>query len=171
LDDEVGYQHLDVYFQREAAKQQLADQSGIADDELLGRLVDFGFTIETLPALQLAPIAFVAWASTTVTEQESQAAITAIYETDLFHRPAAVAQIQGWLDEHPTQALWDLWQDFTVEHLLQLTASEQTLMAERLLRQATQVALASGGFAGLGSVCFAENRILQQIRTVFYDSK
>ncbi len=171
LDDEVGFAHLDAYFQREAAKQLLADQCDVADDKLLGRLVDFGFTVETLPALQLAPIAFMAWASTSVTEEESKAIVSAMYETDLFKHPTAVAVIQNWVDQQPTEELWDLWRDFTNESLSQLTILEQDSMAQRLLRQATQIALASGGFAGLGSVCAAENEILDRIRSVFYERR
>ncbi|MGB7346983.1 MAG: hypothetical protein WBD20_22355 [Pirellulaceae bacterium] len=168
LDEEVGYQQLDAYLQRERYKKELAGLARIDDDALVGRLVDAGFSANTLPALPLAPIAFVAWASNSVSERESQAVIASIFESQLYRRPAAAARVQSWLDQRPTQALWQLWVDYTKKRLECASIKQRKIAGARLLRQATQVALASGGFMGLGSVCAAENEVLESIRNVFH---
>ncbi len=168
LDEQQAYDAVDAYYKREGAMRAIAEVAFIDDDALLGRLLDAGFTPKTLPALQLSPIAFVAWASDSVTEAECQAAVAAICETHLFNHPAAAAKVQTWLDIRPTQALWDLWVDYTECRISQSPTILQQTMARQLLRQATQVAIASGGFMGFGGICKAESKLLDEIRNVFY---
>ncbi len=40
-------------------------------------------------------------------------------------------------------------------------------LGEQLLRQATAVALSSGGFLGIGKICAAEQVVLDGIRNVY----
>jgi hypothetical protein len=167
LDEPTAYRILDAYFEREAEKQVLSDSSGVSDDDVLTTLVDLGFTPETLPALQLAPIAFIAWASETVSDQECRAAVASTYESRLHQIPKALGRFQSWLDIRPDRALWDLWITFTERQLEKTPQSTRNVMGERLLRQATSVAIASGGFLGMGKVCSAEQAILDMIRKVY----
>ncbi len=168
LDEQVGYQELDAYFEREAAKQRLADASRIDDEDLLDRLLEFGFTPLTLPALQLAPIAFVAWASESVSNEECQAAVASIYEAHLFDRPAAAAQVQKWLDRRPSETLWELWEDVTTYRLSRSPRIFRQTMGDQLLRQAKAVAIASGGWLGFGKVCEEEREVIDAIHRVFF---
>lgn len=168
FDEQTVLRLLDTNFEREADKQALADFARIDDDEMLSALVDAGFTPATLPALQLAPIAFIAWASSSVSDKECEAAVSSIYETRLHEFPSAMGRVQSWLERRPDQALWDLWIAFTA---LRLSGSPRFVgqpMGRQLLRHATQVALASGGIWGFGSVCAAENVVLEDIRNVYY---
>lgn len=158
---------LDTYMAREADKKSLADFARIDDDELLGDLVDAGFTPATLPALQLAPIAFVAWASQYVTEEECQSAVATIYESRLHEFPAAMSRMQSWLDMRPDQNLWDLWFAFTRCRLERTEVKMRITMGNQLLRQATAVVLASGGFLGIGRICPGEQWILDGIQSAF----
>ncbi len=167
LSGENGYQQMDAYFEREADKQALADFARIDDDDVLNRLVDAGFTPATLPALQLAPIAFVAWASNSVSDEERRAAVSSIYEARLYEFPAAMCQAQSWLDIRPDQALWDLWVAFTEARLKRTPRAMQNMLGDQLLRQAKAVARASGGFMGLGRICAAEQVVLDGIGNVF----
>lgn len=168
LCEEVVYEQVDAYYERETAKRELAEVAHIDDDKLLGRLVDAGFTPKTFPALKLAPIAFVAWASESVTDKESHAVVMAIYEGHLHEHPSAAARMQSWLDVRPTQELWDLWGDFTKHRLNQSPQSFRQTMGLQLLRRATKVAIASGGFLGFGGICKAENAVLQAIRDIYF---
>ncbi len=158
---------LDAYFQREADKRALAAFAFIDDHDLLETLVNAGFTPDTLPALQLAPIAFVVWASDSVTDEESQAAVSSIYETLLYESPMAIGRVQYWIDVRPNQNLWELWVAFTTYRLAQTPPAIRKLVGEQLLRQATEVALASGGFMGIGKICAAEQAVLDGIRNVY----
>ena len=166
-DDRIGNQRLDAYFERQAAKEALAYFADIDDDHILDRLVDAGFTPATLPALQLAPLAFVAWASDSVSDAECQAAVWSIHETRLHDFPAAMCRVQSWLDVRPDHGLWDLWVAYTRCRLEQTPMFIRKMKGDQLLRQATSVALASGGFLGFGKICDAEQVVLNGIRNVF----
>lgn len=158
---------LDAYFEREAKKRALAEFACIKDNDLLEALVDADFTPMTLPALQLAPIAFVAWASESVTDEENQTAISSIFELRLYEYPMAVGRVQSWMDHRPTQDLWELWVTYTKYRLSRFSPAVRKQLGEQLLRQAKRVALASGGFIGLGKICSAEQLVLNKIRNVF----
>lgn len=158
---------LDAYSDREAQKQALSSSACIDDHDLLEALVNARFTLATLPALQLAPIAFVAWASESVTDEESQAAVSSFYESLLFDSPMAVGRVQHWIDVRPTQGLWELWVLFTEYQLGKTSPAARKTLGEQLLRQATSVAIASGGFIGIGKICAAEQVILDSIRDIY----
>ncbi|MGB7328956.1 MAG: hypothetical protein WBD31_29015 [Rubripirellula sp.] len=167
LDEPTAYEQLDAYFEREFHRRSLRQAAGIDDGELLDRLVDAGFTSDTVPALQLAPIALIAWASDSVSDEESQAAVWSIYENRLFSHPAAASRVQSWIDVRPDESLWGLWQDYTECRLQSLPSVVRQLVGKQLLQQASDVALASGGFLGVGKICAAEQAILDTIRSVY----
>ncbi|MFK8111902.1 MAG: hypothetical protein AB8B91_06855 [Rubripirellula sp.] len=167
LDESTAYEQLDAYFEREAAKRALAEAAGIDNVRVIDALMEAGFRPETLTALQLAPIAFAAWASDSVTDAESRAAVSSIYEYRLLKHPAAACCVQSWLDVRPDQQLWDLWVRYTQCRLQDTPAIERRVVGKQLLEQATAVALASGGFLGIGKICAAEQVVLDGIQNVY----
>lgn len=167
LDETEAYERLDAFFVREAARRALTKTSGIDDVDLLDALIDAGFDEETLPALQLVPIAFAAWASDSVTDQESRAAVWSIYEFRLFEFPEAASRVQRWLDVRPGQELWDLWLAFTQCRLENTPDTIRQISGNQLLEQATAVAIASGGMVGIGTICAAEQDVLDGIRNAY----
>jgi len=167
LDEPTAYETLDAYFEREADRLELASVAGIDDDDVLDALMAAGFTADTLPALELAPIAFAAWASNVVTDEESQAAIWSMHESRLFEHPGASSIVQTWLDIRPERELWALWVSYTKCRLQNLRPATRRTIGRQLLDQATSVALASGGFLGIGKVCGAEQAVLDGICNVY----
>ena len=152
---------------RERILEELSDVIHV-DDHLLDRLVDAGFSVETIAALPLAPIAFMAWASDRVTDEERQSAVSTIYSANLHGQPAAAALVQTWLDVRPSSELSDLWEDFTRCQLARAPRVLRETLGRHLLEQATKVAMASGGLLGIGAVCKAEGKVLQAIRDVYF---
>lgn len=167
LDESTGYQRLDEYLEQEVQRFALAQAAEIDNDELLDALIEAGFTSKNIAALHLAPIALVAWASDAVTDRESQAAVWSIHEHQLFHLPGAASQVQWWLDVRPGLELLDLWEDYTQYRLQRTPDVVRKIVGKRLLHQATSVALASGGFMGMGKICAAEQSILHSIGDVY----
>jgi len=167
LDRQNPQKILDSFFEREKTMQSLAKYTEIDDEILLSRLIDAGFDPTTLPALRLVPLAFMAWASDSVTEAEGQAAVWSMFESQLLQNRAAASRMQTWLDLRPEQDLWDLWVEYTRYTLDGVPASVRERMCSDLLHQATAIAMSSGGFLGVGSVCRAERVILDGIRRVF----
>ncbi|MGB7328883.1 MAG: hypothetical protein WBD31_28650 [Rubripirellula sp.] len=166
LDEPTAYKQLDAYFER-TYREALCEAAGIDDEALIDALIDAGFSPETIPALQLVPIAFAAWASGSVTDEECQAAVWSIYESRLLEQPVAASRVQNWIDVRPGQELWDLWVEYTECRLLKMPPIIRQLVGKQLLEQATAVALASGGYFGIGKVCAAEQTILDAIAEIY----
>lgn len=167
LDEQTAYSHLDSYFERLADHRSFGDRVGIKDAELVEDLIEAGFTLANLKALHLAPIAFVAWASEVVTDEECRAAVWSFNENRLFEHPLAVSLMQSWLDTRPNQSLWDLWVRYTEYHLDKTPSVARVAIGKQLLEQSTSVALASGGWLGMGKICSAERAVLDEIRRVY----
>jgi len=148
---------------RERALQEIASVSGIDDIDLAVRLHEAGFGPESLSALSLAPIVVIAWGSGEVTDHESRAAYHAIFDSELVGNPAAIAVFRGWLAKRPDKSLMSLWCDFVITQLDRVSPPTRQAILDRLSMQARQVALASGGILGYGSICEGEQKVLNQI--------
>ena len=167
VNDHTPSRKLEPYFESESERFVLAAAARIDDDDIVVALLDAGFTRETLPALQMVPVVFAAWASDAVTDEECKAVIWSVHESRLFQNPEAASRVQSWLDERPDPELWDLWIAYTQRRLEQTPSMIRRLAGQRVLEHATQVALASGGFLGVGKICETEQMILDGIRTVY----
>lgn len=167
FDEEEVYRQLDLCFERQSHLRAIGDSIGIRNEELLDQMQKAGFTPSTAPAIQLVPIVFVAWASNDVTDDESAAAVAAIYESRLHGNPLAMSLVQTWLDERPDASLWNVWAEFIRCRFENSSESIRRATRNRILRQARAVAVASGGFWGWGTVCPAERKVLNAIYRAF----
>lgn len=156
-------------FDLQVSEQALKDFYELEDSGLIDRLIDAGFTPLSLAALELAPLAFVAWASDEVTNKENEAVVVSVYRSRLSANPLAMSYVQSWLDQRPPTELWELWQDFTCCRLRKFSTPVRQAIGDRLLEQAREVAAASGGFCGFGKICAAEQRVLDAIEALFYE--
>ncbi len=158
---------FDQFLRREHERKALSHASAIDDPELLDRLIDEGFSADTFPALALVPIAMLAWASGDVSERERKAVLKVVVDSGLTDHAAALEMFEGWLVSRPSEKLMDLWREVTERQLSRVRWSIREAIGDRYLRQATEVASASGGFLGFGSVCYEEQALLERIRSVY----
>lgn len=145
----------------------LREVLGLSDVGLLFQFLSQGLDAPKAAAIELAPLAFVAWASGSVTDKESAATIKAIHESVLLEFPKTWPVIQSWLDNRPQTDLWNLWVDYTRYRLERMTTAHKREMKRRLLGHARTVARASGGWLGIGSICREEQTVIDQIERVF----
>jgi hypothetical protein len=139
----------------------------VASEDLVDRLIEAGFTASSLPALSLAPLSAVAWASGVVTEEEGQKALLSIFDSQVIGNGAAVEQFRSWLKRRPPAGLMDLWEDFT---RARVAVTDETTRQQqgRLLRdQAVAIGLASGGVLGFGAICTEEQAVISRIELVY----
>lgn len=148
-------------------RDRLLSQCPAADDELIDRLIAMNFNADNLPALDLAPLAVVAWASGYVTEDESKRAILAIFDSQASGNPAAIECVRRWLQSRPPQGLLDLWEDYAVASCGDRPVRQWQQEGQSLLQSATSIAIASGGLLGFGSICEAEKSVLDRITRVY----
>lgn len=156
--------------QRNLCEQQINDLhrvTGIEDRELVAQLADFGFDDKTIEALTLLPLADIAWASGEVSSKERMVATCCVVESELIGNPKAVQVFQSWLRQRPSDELRQLWLEFTNQCTEKMRDGLRLAVGLRLKKQATQIAEASGGYLGIGSVCDAEQQILDLIDHVY----
>ena len=151
----------------ESEKQELIRSTQIEESELLSRLLKAGFCSKSLSALELFPIAFVAWASGSVTDPERKAVMGSLVDYGLLVNQASNGRFQGWLNTLPDRELFLLWKDYVTAKLSPVSSEVRHAMGIRLLKKSMQVAMASGGLLGFGTICNAEQVILDEISEVF----
>ena len=151
----------------ESEKRELMRATQIEKLELIFRLLDAGFRSETLSALELVPIAFVAWASGSVTDRERTVVMGSLVDYGLLINQASNDRFQVWLDTRPAHELLILWKDYTTAKLTPLSSEVRRTIGIRLLKKSTEISMASGGFFGFGTICDAEQVILDEISEAF----
>jgi len=151
----------------ESEKQELIHSTQIEEPVLLSRLLKAGFYSETLSALELVPIAFVAWASGSVTDPERKVVVSSLVDYGLLVNQESNDRFQGWLDTRPDCELFLLWKDYITAKLSPVSCEVRHALGIRLLKKSTEVAMASGGILGFGTICEAEQVILDEISEAF----
>jgi hypothetical protein len=151
----------------EKAMHALSEASGIDDPELLARLLEAGFDAELLPALDLVPFAFVAWASGSVTAEEREFARAAVQGPSELEHGVVLDRFESWLRTAPSAKLFTLWKDCTSFKNQHRTQAEREAAGEETLALATKIAAASGGILGFGKICEAEQVVLNAIKEVY----
>src|SRR6056297_658308 len=143
---------------------RMARVSKIDDAQLLRRLFDEGFRAETVHTLTFFPVAMAAWASGFVTVRERRRAEQAVFSPDVSGNEDSVALFHKWLCQRPSDSLWELWADYLSAIAAAETAETPRSKGRVIWDLANQVAVASGGFLGLGGICTAEQLVLDRIR-------
>ena len=146
----------------------LAKKLQIDNQELLGRLRDLGVTLETAPALFLAPLIQVAWAEGTVGHKEREAVLRLARGREIEADSPAYGQLVEWLRDRPSDALLDAGLDVLRYSFAILPPNEGEARIKKILDACREVAAASGTeFArllGLGDgVSSSEAELLDRI--------
>jgi hypothetical protein len=170
--------HEDEYFRRqeqelieklkqrgrdEATRRQLAERTGLADEELLRDLMALGYTPETVMLLHLVPLVQMAWAEGSVSDRERDLIVEAARARGIEAGSAADAQLAAWLTTRPSQALFDQTLR-AIRTILEAGTSDARDASQRdLLAHLTTIASASGGILGFGKVSPEEQEVLSRV--------
>jgi len=148
---------------REAEQLDLAEQLGVADDEILSDLHDLGYTRETVSSLHLVPLLQVAWADGSVSAEERAGILEAARLRGVEESSPAYRQLLGWLDRRPPEGFFEDTLRL-IGHVLQAQPPEQQAKSKQdLLSYANAIAGASGGLLGLGRVSAEEQAVIDRI--------
>lgn len=134
----------------------LACKTTVSDRHLLTRIAQADFDATNVDVLLASPLAFVAWASGDVSDQEAQAAELAFRQVTAESDLSLLDQFRAFLTKRPDPQLWTLWGDFYRAYRRTFPRRFRRPMDELMFRSAHQVALASGGLLGFGRVCEEE---------------
>ncbi len=151
-------------------KAQLADASGIHDENVLNRLLEMNIGPETLAALTLIPLVEVAWADGKMPDTQRKAVMEAVEKSGVEHDDDAHALLEEWLNERPGPEMLSVWKDYVVALRQQMDAEAVDQLKHDLLDRAYSIADAAGGILGLGigsRVSKKEQEMLDELSSAF----
>src|SRR5262245_21953536 len=152
---------------KEGRKDRLREVVKIKDEAFLNRLDTLGIEPQTVLAVVLIPLVFVAWADGKLDERERAAILEAARGRGIEGESAARKLLAGALEHPPNPRLLVLWKDFVKRLWGRFTADERWEMRKHVLHSAREVAEAAGGILGLTSKISAEERrVLEEMEKV-----
>jgi tellurite resistance protein len=145
-----------------AAKQErraaMRDVVRVNDDALIDRLIELGLEPGTVLALQLVPLAAVAWADGQIEPKERDAVLKAAAAQGIAADSVAGQMLKNWLVQQPGAELMDAWKRQMRALLPLLSPKERDDIRASALERARSVAEAAGGFLGLTSKISAQEK-------------
>jgi hypothetical protein len=151
-----------------ARRQNLRAASGLRDDALLEALVREGITAESLAALMLVPLVFVAFGDGKLATSERFAILSAADGLGIARGSPGFALLEGWLGERPHVSLWSAWVHYAQALCEKLGAADREVLRDDVLRRAHEVAKAAGGVVGLGpKIASGQQAVLDKLEAAF----
>lgn len=152
--------------EKQAEDEKLMQAFGIRDRDLVQELADLGLTLETFGLLHLVPLIQVAWADGSVSQKEREKLLEIASLRGIHVGGPGCDQLVGWLHQKPSGRFFDACLRGIQAVLRHKALAEATSLQSDLVSHCTRVALASGGFLGLGSrISEEEQRLLTRFAT------
>lgn len=148
-------------------KDQLADCSGIHDQNVLDRLLELNIRPQTLAALSLVPLIEVAWADGKMPDKNRTAVLEAAERMGIAPQDDAHQLLEAWLKQRPGADLLQGWKQYVRALCDKLDAAAQERLKHDLLDRAQKIAEAAGGVLGMGRVSAAEKAKLAELDRAF----
>ncbi len=171
LEDEFFYQvdlklseQLREKALREGKRKRLSELMRVHNDATLDELIDHGIDDQTITALLLVPLVFIAWADGYVTEAERKTVIDIISKYSQHDSDAVVCIIEPWLKRQPSESLWIAWQAYLEALRARSSGTATAMLGERLLEHAKRVAEASTSFLTLHRINPDKQRALDRLK-------
>jgi len=167
-EDEKLIKHLKAMKKLKETKEALSDVSGIRNDHIIDKLVELNVRPETLASLSLIPLVEVAWADGNVDDKEKEAVLSSAHKMGFKKDSADYDILAQWMTHKPSKDLITAWVHYIQGLCEKLTESEKADLKKELIDNTKTIALASGGFLGLGNkISKAEADILSQLEKAF----
>lgn len=149
-------------------REQLAHVSGIRDEAVLDRLLGVGITAESLAALGLVPLVWVAWADGTVAARERDRIVAMAQAAGIEPQNGRFPLLEHWLTRRPAPDMIEAWRDAMKQLRERMSAEDFDTLRREIVDRAGEVARASGGLFGFaGTVSAAEQAVLMELEKVF----
>jgi len=150
--------------QRERARKELAEATGVSDEKTLNELLELGFDRSTVSLLHLVPLVEVAWAEGFITDRERALIVEAAAARGVSEGAAGWELVTGWLDHRPEEAFFRTATSVIAAMLDSLEPVPRQSSQKDLLELCSLVAGASGGILGFGNkVSQSEQALIERI--------
>jgi hypothetical protein len=148
-------------------KEELAAVSGIINDAVLQKLTELGVRPETLAPLSVIPLVAVAWADGSVSKNEEASVLAGVREMGINEGSVGYDLLKLWLAQKPPKAMLEAWFQYVRGISEKMGAVEKEKLRHEILSKARQVAEASGGVLGVGTVSPEEKALLEEMGKAF----
>jgi hypothetical protein len=165
--DKILTEQLHRMEKMKETKASLAKVTGIASDDVLQNLVELNIRPDVAASLALVPLVAVAWADGELDEKEKEALLKA--DGSLFDKDSPdLAILKQWLKHKPKPQLLEAWKLYIKGLCVEMTIPQKAALRTEVVGHARQVALAAGGFLGMGNkISKAEQDMLDQLEAAF----
>jgi hypothetical protein len=152
----------------ECSREALQRASGVSDPGVLDALLTLGLGSDTVAALGLAPLVWVAWADDRIQVEERELILDVAERKGIAPSSAAYKLLAYWLGQKPAPELFGAWKAY-VQALARdvLTPQQLDSLGDQISGFAHEVAEAAGGFLGVHRVSAGEKALLQEIVAAF----
>lgn len=148
---------------RDERCEGLQKTTGIGDQAVLDELVELGLTAETILALSLFPLVYVAWSDNDVDAREASTILEAAESVCYGRDSAAYHLLETWLDDRPCDRVFGVWKEYIQAVFRSLTPVSMEALRRDVLSRSRAVASAAGGVLGLHRVSPPEERALGEL--------
>lgn len=162
--DEKLTDALRAELEKAAATKELAKLSGVADEKILGALVDAGVSPTTFPALRLFPLVAVAWADGMLDAAERDKVMEASTKHSVDANSPSGKILAAWLATEPSDELFDAWEHFARSLVKELSPNDALALKNGILAEVHEVAKASGGVLGWSAISKGEHAVENRIK-------
>ncbi len=145
---------------KKAAREGLAEISGVHDRAVLDQLVDLDIEPVTWTAISLIPLVEIAWADGRMEEKERRAVLAAAEANGVFVDSPSYALLQSWLARRPDGRLFETWGEYIVHLCSKLGELEKQRLKAEILGRARSIAEATGGILGMGNKVSPEEAVI-----------
>jgi len=165
--DQKLIDQLRAHEKEEQGIQQLAAATGIHNHDVLKELLENGIQADSIIALSLAPLVFVAHADKTLDDKEQDAILDAAIDAGLEPDSPSHDLLTSWLLKKPEDELLEVWRHYISQACRELPKEQIADLQQQLLERCRTVAEAAGGFLGRGGVSESERKMLRHIESAF----
>ncbi len=161
--------HFVLQAEDRAARDRIAEATGITDADLLTELAGLGIRVETLSALTLIPLIEVAWADGVMDDGERYAVLAGAVSTGIEPGSSSYRLLEIWTLEEQPPDMKELWKDFTRALCGQLSDAEAQRLERNVMGRARAVAAAAGDARNASPhVSALEEACLEELATAFH---
>ena len=156
--------------QEDQSRRELGERTGLNDPELLKDLQDLGFTPETLVLLPIVPVIQLAWAEGGITAAERTLIVDLARQRGIAHGSVADRQLEEWMTNRPDPSVFSRATRL-IRAILDSGHDAGIMSADEVVKQAENIAYASGGMLGLARVSHEEKAILASLASALKSRK
>jgi len=147
-------------------KHELAAATGLHDEKVLDDLLAAGIEAQTLAALSIAPLVFMAWRDGKLEDSERAAVLRAADEQGLKADSTAHKLIDGWLARNPGPELVAAWKGYVTALHANLPPAAYAAMRKDILERTRKIMRAAGGYLGWVHSSAQEKELLKRMEEI-----